>query len=130
MAPGTAQGFFWALGGQSINYLVLSWLILFGLERRELHRFSADLAKLAIRIADRHGSSGEKWLVTLCFAPSGETRYITAVGHKYFSVQWCPDLTTSTYEQIFLAWNKQSSTGTVLAIGVSYHFPWPTLVFG
>ena len=28
-----------------------------------MYRFSADLAKLALRIAERHGSSGEKWLV-------------------------------------------------------------------
>ncbi|KAF9473185.1 hypothetical protein BDN70DRAFT_997771 [Pholiota conissans] len=50
MAPGTALGFFWALG-----------------ERRELHRFSADLAKLAIRIAERHGSSGEKCRAQVLF---------------------------------------------------------------
>ncbi|KAJ3802608.1 hypothetical protein GGU11DRAFT_813370 [Lentinula aff. detonsa] len=46
ISTGTALGFFWALGGAA--------------ERRELYRFSADLAKLAIRIADVHGSSGEK----------------------------------------------------------------------
>ncbi|KAG2023171.1 atypical/HisK protein kinase [Coprinopsis cinerea AmutBmut pab1-1] len=44
MAPGTALGFFWALGA----------------ERRELYRFSADLAKLALRIADKYGNSAEK----------------------------------------------------------------------
>ncbi|KAK0233760.1 dual-domain HisK/Mak2 protein kinase [Armillaria fumosa] len=46
MAPGTALGFFWALGGAA--------------EQRELYRFSADLARLALRIAERHGSSSEK----------------------------------------------------------------------
>lgn len=30
-------------------------------EKRELYRFSSDLGKLALLIADRHGSSGEKW---------------------------------------------------------------------
>ena len=30
-------------------------------ERRELFRFSADLGKLALRIADQYGSSFEKW---------------------------------------------------------------------
>lgn len=30
-------------------------------ERRELYRFSSDVAKLALRIADKHGTSGEKW---------------------------------------------------------------------
>ncbi|KAI0666240.1 histidine kinase [Trametes maxima] len=43
MCPGTALGFFWALG-----------------ERRELYRFSADLGKLALRIADQYGTSFEK----------------------------------------------------------------------
>ena len=42
------------------------------IERRELHRFSADLAKLAIRIADRHGSSGEKWSVLFVFIRDSE----------------------------------------------------------
>ena len=32
-------------------------------ERRELFRFSADLGKLALRIADQYGTSFEKWLV-------------------------------------------------------------------
>ncbi|KAG5220648.1 Ser-Thr histidine kinase [Salix suchowensis] len=44
--PGTALGFFWALGAAA--------------ERRELYRFSSDMAKLALRIADRHGTSGER----------------------------------------------------------------------
>ncbi|KAJ4499295.1 histidine kinase [Lentinula lateritia] len=46
ISTGTALGFFWALGGAA--------------ERRDLYRFSSDLAKLALRIADVHGSSGEK----------------------------------------------------------------------
>ena len=29
-----------------------------------MHRFAVDLAKLALRIAERHGSSGERWYVT------------------------------------------------------------------
>ncbi|KAJ3513116.1 hypothetical protein NLJ89_g3133 [Agrocybe chaxingu] len=51
MSPGTALGFFWALGA----------------ERRELYRFSTDIAKLALRIADRHGSSGEKCRAQVLF---------------------------------------------------------------
>ena len=47
MCPGTALGFFWALGAAA--------------ERRELYRFSADLGKLALRLADQYGSSHEKW---------------------------------------------------------------------
>ncbi|KDR85277.1 hypothetical protein GALMADRAFT_218372 [Galerina marginata CBS 339.88] len=53
MAPGTALGFFWALGASA--------------ERRELYRFSADLAKLALRIAERYGSSGEKCRAQVLF---------------------------------------------------------------
>jgi len=30
-------------------------------ERRELYRFSTDMGKLALSIADKHGSTGEKW---------------------------------------------------------------------
>ncbi|KAH9927462.1 histidine kinase [Epithele typhae] len=46
MCPGTALGFFWALGAAA--------------ERRELFRFSTDLGKLALRIADQYGTSFEK----------------------------------------------------------------------
>ncbi|THU88468.1 hypothetical protein K435DRAFT_830560 [Dendrothele bispora CBS 962.96] len=46
IASGTALGFFWTLAGAT--------------ERRELYRFSVDLAKLALKIAEVHGSSGEK----------------------------------------------------------------------
>ncbi|KAF4623556.1 hypothetical protein D9613_002054 [Agrocybe pediades] len=53
MSPGTALGFFWALGASA--------------ERRELYRFSSDLAKLALRIADRYGSSGEKCRAQVLF---------------------------------------------------------------
>ena len=74
MAPGTALGFFWALGGPFIfTYLHLRScpdIVPFpaAAERRELYRFSTDLAKLALRIADAHGSSMEKWFVP-CFRP-------------------------------------------------------------
>ncbi|PPQ63721.1 hypothetical protein CVT24_004301 [Panaeolus cyanescens] len=53
MAPGTALGFFWALGVAA--------------EKRELHRFSADLAKLALQIAERYGTSGEKCRAQVLF---------------------------------------------------------------
>ncbi|KAF9654281.1 histidine kinase [Thelephora ganbajun] len=46
MSPGTSMGFFWVLGVSA--------------ERRELYRFSADLGKLALRIAEKHGSSMDK----------------------------------------------------------------------
>ncbi|KAI0367509.1 histidine kinase [Pilatotrama ljubarskyi] len=54
MCPGTALGFFWALGAAA--------------ERRELYRFSADLGKLALRIADQYGTSFEKCRALLLFS--------------------------------------------------------------
>jgi hypothetical protein len=32
-------------------------------ERKELYLFSTDIAKVALRIAEKHGSTGEKWYV-------------------------------------------------------------------
>ncbi|KAI0700426.1 histidine kinase [Cytidiella melzeri] len=55
MCSGTALGFFWALGAAA--------------ERRELYRFSADLGKLALRLADQYGSSHEKCRALLLFCP-------------------------------------------------------------
>ncbi|KIP05676.1 hypothetical protein PHLGIDRAFT_128752 [Phlebiopsis gigantea 11061_1 CR5-6] len=55
MCPGTALGFFWALGAAA--------------ERRELYRFSADLGRLALRLADQYGSSHEKCRALLLFCP-------------------------------------------------------------
>ncbi|OCH84424.1 histidine kinase [Obba rivulosa] len=54
MCPGTALGFFWALGAAA--------------ERRELYRFSADLGKLALRIADMYGTSYEKCRALVLFS--------------------------------------------------------------
>ncbi|RDB29051.1 Peroxide stress-activated histidine kinase mak2 [Hypsizygus marmoreus] len=53
MSPGTALGFFWALGAAA--------------EKRELYRFSTDLGKLALRIAEKYGSSGEKCRAQVLF---------------------------------------------------------------
>ncbi|OSX67898.1 hypothetical protein POSPLADRAFT_1043081 [Postia placenta MAD-698-R-SB12] len=57
MCPGTALGFFWALGGFSA-----------AAERRELYRFSADLGRLALRIADEFGTSYEKCRALVLFS--------------------------------------------------------------
>ncbi|KZT06226.1 histidine kinase [Laetiporus sulphureus 93-53] len=54
MCSGAALGFFWALGGAA--------------ERRELYRFSTDLGKLALRIADQHGTSYEKCRALVLFS--------------------------------------------------------------
>ncbi|KAF8630202.1 hypothetical protein AX15_003056 [Amanita polypyramis BW_CC] len=53
MTPGTTLGFFWALGAAA--------------ERRELYRFSIDLAKLALHIADKHGNNSEKCRAQVLF---------------------------------------------------------------
>ncbi|KAJ8091390.1 Chk1 protein kinase [Marasmius tenuissimus] len=53
ITPGTALGVFWALGGAA--------------EQRELYRFSAGLGKLALRIADQHGTSVEKCRANVLF---------------------------------------------------------------
>ncbi|KZT22094.1 histidine kinase [Neolentinus lepideus HHB14362 ss-1] len=53
ISPGTSLGFFFALAAAA--------------ERRDLYRFSADLGKLALRIADRYGSSFEKCRVQVLF---------------------------------------------------------------
>ncbi|KAK7694195.1 hypothetical protein QCA50_001375 [Cerrena zonata] len=60
VCSGTALGFFWALSEAAA-------------EKRELYRFSADLGKLALRIADQYGSSLEKCraLVLYCALVSG-----------------------------------------------------------
>jgi hypothetical protein len=47
MSAGTANGFFWALPAAA--------------ERRGLYRFAADLGRLALQIADKHGTMAEKW---------------------------------------------------------------------
>jgi len=47
MSAGTALGFFWVLPATA--------------ERRGLYRFATDLGRLALKIADKHGSISEKW---------------------------------------------------------------------
>lgn len=68
MSPGTALGFFWALVGvyreclSAIACLVTSAA---AAERKELYRFSVDLGKLALRIAERHGTNADRWHVPI-----------------------------------------------------------------
>ncbi|KAF7367339.1 Histidine kinase [Mycena sanguinolenta] len=54
MSPGTAIGFFWALGAAA--------------ERKELYRLSVDLAQVALKIVERHGGSGDKCRAHLLYA--------------------------------------------------------------
>jgi heme/copper-type cytochrome/quinol oxidase subunit 3 len=64
MSPGTALGFFWALTGvhrkhlSAITPLTTSAA---AAERKELYRFSVDLGKLALRIAECHGTNSDRW---------------------------------------------------------------------
>ena len=51
MSTGTALGFFWTLPATA--------------ERRGLYRFATDLGRLALKIADKHGSISEKWFDSL-----------------------------------------------------------------
>ncbi|KAJ7124823.1 hypothetical protein C8R43DRAFT_1090617 [Mycena crocata] len=46
MSPGTAIGFFWALGAAA--------------ERKDLYRLSVDLAQVALKIAEKHGGSADR----------------------------------------------------------------------
>ena len=48
-------------------------------ERRELFRFSADLGKLALRIADQYGSNFEKWCASVVVGID------TIVAHRHCS---------------------------------------------
>jgi hypothetical protein len=73
--------------------------------RRELYRFSADLAKLALRIAERHGSSGEKWFVPFITTAPNQTDG-EPVELKSFFVPWFLVSTICTFEQTFLVWSK------------------------
>ncbi|KAF8213626.1 hypothetical protein K438DRAFT_1902622 [Mycena galopus ATCC 62051] len=54
MSPGTAIGFFWALGAAA--------------ERKELYRLSVDLAQVALKIVERHGGSGDKCRAHLLYS--------------------------------------------------------------
>ena len=68
MSPGTALGFFWALAGVYYKYLsVMTCLVTSAAaaERKELYRFSVDLGKLALRIAERHGTNADRWYVPI-----------------------------------------------------------------
>ena len=75
VCSGTALGFFWALSGKipfsSFQDVYAAHTPEAAAEKRELYRFSADLGKLALRIADQYGTSLEKWyvvtiLISLC----------------------------------------------------------------
>lgn len=57
-------------------------------ERRELYRFSADLGKLALRIAEKYGSSSEKWFVNGPSLVALRRLIIKAVVRMSFLLEW------------------------------------------
>lgn len=74
--PGVASGIFWAVPGTG--------------ERRGLHRFAVDLGRLALEIADRHGTMAEKWSVILVLLR--DILSWLEVEYKYFSAHSFQDL--------------------------------------
>ena len=66
MSPGTSLGFFWALAGVHRKRLSATTPLTTSAaaaERKELYRFSVDLGKLALRIAELHGTNSDRWYV-------------------------------------------------------------------
>lgn len=110
MCPGTALGFFWALGGMCQWVSPVDVLIHSGeaaAERRELYRFSADLGKLALRLADQYGSNHEKWCVPSVLSWDGNvTADFLLVVLFCCSVLLSRDTTAHISARIFRGWNK------------------------
>jgi hypothetical protein len=51
-------------------------------ERKELYRFSVDLGKLALRIAERHGTNADRWYISLAWLSRIPNRILQSlVGH-------------------------------------------------
>jgi hypothetical protein len=94
MVPGVASGIFWAVPGTA--------------ERRGLYRFAVDIGRLALEIADRHGTMAEKWSVILVLVP--DVFSLLPVEYKYFSARSSQDLIKYTLRQISRGWRKLSNT--------------------
>jgi hypothetical protein len=80
MSPGTALGFFWALGGvycQRISAKYCSLICAASAERKGLYRFSVDLGKLALRIVERHGTNADRWYAACCSIIVHTERYFS-----------------------------------------------------
>ncbi|KAI0286668.1 histidine kinase [Russula aff. rugulosa BPL654] len=77
MSPGTALGFFWALGAAA--------------ERKELYRFSVDLGKLALRIAERHGTNADRCRSLVMYSSmvsayeNEATKYANSAGDRVYT---------------------------------------------
>jgi hypothetical protein len=106
MSPGTALGFFWALGGvdryisSTINYLIA---LTAAAERKQLYRFSVDLGKLALRIVERHGTNADRWHVTFIAASLSYIFNAPSVALWSCIAPWCPLMITFTSAQTFPA---------------------------
>jgi biotin synthase-like enzyme len=67
-------------------------------ERKELYRFSVDLGKLALRIAERHGTNADRWYVSLA--------WLSSIPNVFFSrslVMYCSMV--SAYENVHIRSN-------------------------
>ncbi len=69
-----------------MSYPYASLSIVGAAEQRELYRFSADLARLALRIAERHGSSSEKWFVISLYLNVGFNSFCSRAQVLYCSM--------------------------------------------
>lgn len=85
MSAGTALGFFWALPAAA--------------ERRGLYRFAVDLGRLALQIADKHGTMAEKWFANLVSIK----RHFSHCAHSRAQVLFCA--LVSGFDQIHLRSN-------------------------
>ncbi|KAI0005369.1 hypothetical protein BJV74DRAFT_875326 [Russula compacta] len=113
MSPGTALGFFWALGAAA--------------ERKELYRFSVDLGRLALRIAERHGTNADRCrsLVMYCSMVSAydnvhirsnlsrleeATKYANSAGDRMYA---CLANFYSTQTKLFIGQPRMSCSHSI-----------------
>ena len=95
-------------------------------ERRELYRFSADLGKLALHLADQYGSNHEKWSAN-CFVQWHEVLKSSLLADHYCcSLRWSQVTTVYTYARTLLDSKRHWNTDRARVIGNS--FTWA--VFG
>ena len=72
-------------------------------ERKELYRFSVDLGKLALRIAERHGTNADRWYVSLAWLSSIPNSLIPNVFFSRSLVMYCSMV--SAYENVHIRSN-------------------------
>lgn len=95
------------------NYSYIT--LLAAAERKELYRFSVDLGKLALRIAERHGTNADRWYVPLASYYPYST-YSSAARWSCI-VPWSPPMKTYISGQISPDWRKPPNTRKALVTG-------------